>query len=101
MVSTDVAAMGLDVRDLNLSINIGTLVMDSHPGLYNIISRRSQEWVETKTAGGKGREERIPSFGYCTCVSSERYLLNLLSSFLIYELYLKGAQHQNPRLRML
>ena len=59
MVSTDVAAMGLDVRDLNLSINIGTLVMDSHPGLYNIISRRSQEWVETKAAGWQGTDSQL------------------------------------------
>ena len=53
MVSTDVAAMGLDVRDLNLSINIGTLVMDSHPGLYNIISKSG--WKLKQQAGRVGR----------------------------------------------
>ena len=50
LVCTDVAGMGIDVKDLNFSINIGKFLCYLCLVWFIRIFRHTQEWVEDETA---------------------------------------------------
>ena len=71
LVCTDVAGMGLDIRDLDFSLNLGTIdIVESCINLAFI--RNSQELLETTAAKWSHREDGKGCNKHHSCISSER-----------------------------
>ena len=54
-MSTDVAAMGLDVEDLNFCLSIGKTFRMHSPHFKTCINRLAKVSMEVKTTGGQDR----------------------------------------------
>ena len=71
LVSTDVAAMGLDVDDLNLSINIG-IISSTNLVLLKMNIRGAKISLEVEAASRTGWQKWLTCVGHCLGVPSAR-----------------------------